>query len=95
MKHETMEAPVLRIRSAQKTTIPAYGMGQVKLKTEGEVPKDCWLMVVSRPALARKGILVDTMTVRQGFEGEMTAIVQTREVKKYALRKGNGWPRVF
>ena len=72
---ETMEAPDLRIRSAQRTTIPAYGMGQVKLKTE-KVPKDCLLMVVSRPALARKGILVDTMTVRNGFEGEMTAIVR-------------------
>ena len=84
---ETMEAPDLQIRSAQRTTIPAYGMGQVKLKTE-KVPKDCLLMVVSRPALARKGILVDTMTIRNGFEGEMTAIVRNEGSQEVRIEKG-------
>ena len=45
-------------------------------------------MVVSRPALARKGILVDTMTVRQGFEGEMTAIVRNEGSQEVRIEKG-------
>ena len=83
----TEEKPELRIRSAQKTTIPAHGVGHVKLKT-GTVPADCWLLVFSRPNLARKGITVDSMTVRQGFEGEMTAIVRNEGNREIRIEKG-------
>ena len=82
------ESPELKVRSAEKMTIPPGGVRHVALKTDSQVPDDCWLMVLSRPALARKGILVDRMTVRQGFEGEIEAIVRNEGVREVRIEKG-------
>ena len=82
----TEEKHELQIRSAQKTTIPAHGVEHVKLKTAEAVPADCWLLVFSRPNLARKGIKVDAM-VRQK-EGEMTATVRNEGDREIRIEKG-------
>ena len=82
----TEEKQELQIRSAQKTTIPAHGVEHVKLKTAEAVPADCWLLVFSRPNLARKGIKVDAM-VRQA-EGEMTATVRNEGDQEIRIEKG-------
>ena len=85
---ETDEPNDMRIRSSGKVTIPAGGVMPVKLKLSGKVPGDCWMLVMSRPALARKGIMVDSMTVRQGFEGEMVAVVRNEGRTDVRIEKG-------
>ena len=85
---ETDEPNDMRIRSSGKVTIPAGGVMPVKLKLSGKVTGDCWMLVMSRPALARKGIMVDSMTVRQGFEGEMVAVVRNEGRPDVRIEKG-------
>ena len=85
---ETDEPNDMRIRSSGKVTIPAGGVMPVQLKLSGKVPGDCWMLVMSRPALARKGIMVDSMTVRQGFEGEMVAVVRNEGRTDVRIEKG-------
>ena len=83
----TEEKQELQIRSAQKATIPAHGVvGHVRLKMAEAIPADCWLLVFSRPNLARKGIKVDAM-VRQA-EGEMTATVRNEGDREIRIEKG-------
>ena len=83
----TEEKHELQIRSAQKTTIPAHGVvGHVRLKTAEAIPADCWLLVFSRPNLAKKGITVDSMVRRA--EGEMTATVRNEGDREIRIEKG-------
>lgn len=78
----------IAIRSAQRTSIPAYGLGQVRMRSADPVPKDCWLMVASRPSLAQKGIMVDAMTVQHGGEMDMTAVVRNEGSREVRIEKG-------
>ena len=58
----------------------------MKLKTGGAVPADCWLLVFSRPNLARKGITVDSMVRR--VDDEMTATVRNEGNREIHIEKG-------
>ena len=83
----TEEKHELQIRSAQKATIPAHGVvGHMRLKTAEAIPADCWLLVFSRPNLAKKGITVDSMVRRA--EGEMTATVRNEGNREIRIEKG-------
>ena len=78
----------ITIRSAQRTSIPAYGMRQVRMRSADPIPRDCWMMVASRPSLAQKGILVDAMTVQHGGEMDLTAVVRNEGSQEVRIEKG-------
>ena len=85
---EDDEPPDLKIRAAEKVTLAPGAKAQVRLKAGGDIPQDCWMMVVSRPVLARKKILVDSMTVRQGHDGEMMATIRNEGDRPVRIQKG-------
>ena len=81
----TEEKQELQIRSAQKATIPAHGVvGHVRVKMAEAIPADCWLLVFSRPNLAKKGITVDSMV----WQAEMTATVRNEGDREIRIEKG-------
>ena len=83
---EREESTDMKIRIKEKVTIPPGGVMNMKLKTDREVPKDCWMLVMSRPNLARKKILVDSIAVRDA--GDLTAVVRNEGIREVRLEKG-------
>ena len=76
------------VRSIQRIKIPAEGSGQVRLATSGNVPVESGMMLVSRPTLVEKGIIIDSMMIPTGGDGKMVAMIRNNGTREVCIEKG-------